>query len=85
LNLILVIIGQVFAGKIIKKIVPLFLTLQLLFHTLVKLDFPVNTQTIFDALDDAIKLGALKRLVFKKIESDGYMDQAQDFTENIDS
>jgi hypothetical protein len=68
-NIFALIVGQIFAGQLIKKIIPLFLTMQLIFYSVLKLDFfPVNALTLVTMLDEAIKLEALKAYVFDYLE-----------------
>ena len=55
-------------GQAIKKIIPLLLTLQLIFYISNYLSFPVNTASIISTLDDAIKLSILKEQILEQFE-----------------
>jgi hypothetical protein len=55
-------------GQAIKKIIPLLLTLQLIFYVSNYLPFPVNTSSIISTLDDAIKLSVLKEQILEQFE-----------------
>jgi hypothetical protein len=80
-NIFLFIVGQVFAGQLIKKIVPLFLTMQIIFYVVLELPFPLNTTTVLKALDDAIKLLALKELIFSKLEDNESLESIKELAD----
>ena len=63
------IIAQTLSGQVIKKVIPLYLTLQLMFFVLVEYLTPINVNTIYEALEDTLKLGMIKRLIFSKFEA----------------
>jgi hypothetical protein len=62
------IIAQTLSGQVIKKVIPLYLTLQLMFFVLVEYLTPINVNTIYEALEDTLKLGMIKRLILSKFE-----------------
>jgi hypothetical protein len=67
-NAAIFIVLQLVAGQIIKKIIPLFLTVQLMYIVLTVYNSPANTVVVFSELDDALQLGMLKRLIFDHLE-----------------
>jgi hypothetical protein len=77
-NLVGMIVAQVFAGQVIKKLVSLLLILQIMFATLLRFNSPINTSSVFKELDDAVQLGMLKRLIFDQLKDYDYMQKVED-------
>jgi hypothetical protein len=84
-SLIGIIIAQLFAGQIIKKIIPLFLTLQLNLHMMTNLNFPANVSMIFNALKDSIELKELKEMIFGALEESTWKETFMSIKEEAET